>query len=179
MRNQARLRGTSFILALVLGSCSDEPTAPESPPESPPPPGIILVTVRASGGDIDDDYEIVLGGVRHLIHPSAATRFAAREETQTVELQGVAANCTVTSQNPVRVAVPSGKSVEIQFQVECATTGIRITTRTSGFTEPATYRVMLTDQPVWNIGSSDSMLVTRLQPGTYSLSLALPGLTSR
>src|SRR5215211_5912040 len=123
MRNQARLRATSLILAVVLGSCSDEPTAPKSPP----PPGIVLVTVQASGGDIDNDYEIVLGGVRHRIGLSAAP-LAASEGNQTVELQGVAANCTVTSQNPVSVAVLSGKSVEIQFQVECATTGILVTT---------------------------------------------------
>src|SRR6266545_6973998 len=111
MRNQARPRATSLILTLVLGSCSDEPTAPKSPP----PPGTIIVTVQASGGDIDNNYEIVLGGVRYPIDLSAAP-LAAPEGNQTVELQGVAANCTVTSQNPVSVAVSPGKSVEIQFE---------------------------------------------------------------
>src|SRR5687767_14685307 len=118
--NRNRLPTASMILALVLGSCSDEPTEPGTAP----PPGIIWVTVNASGGDIDHEYEIMVGSERSAIGLSRPTQFPARGETRSVMLQGVAANCTVTSQNPVQVAVPSGTSVEIQFQVECATTGI-------------------------------------------------------
>src|SRR5207302_5731473 len=63
----------------------------------------------------------------------------------TVELTGVANNCTVTAPNPRTVAVTDGATAVTAFVVTCtALTGsITVTTATTGSSLPSTYTVTL------------------------------------
>jgi hypothetical protein len=160
---------TFVLLTLMLGSCSDAPTVPD-------PVGTIVVSVRASGGDLDNDFQVVLGdGSRRDVVANTTVSLNTAAPAQRVELQGVAANCAVAGQNPVSVDVPAGSSVAITFDVICATTGIHIRTRTNGFAEPAGYEVLVENRASVKIAANDSLLMSRLEPGTYSVALALPG----
>ncbi len=160
---------TPVLLALLFCSCSDALTVPE-------PIGTIVVSVRASGGDLDNDFQAVLGdGSRRDVLANTTVSLKTAAATQRVELQAVAANCAVAGQNPLSVAVPAGKSVEITFDVICATTGIHIRTRTNGFAQHSGYDVVLENGIARNLAANDSQLINRLEPGSYLVAINLPG----
>src|SRR5206468_11210039 len=65
--------------------------------------------------------------------------------SHTVELTGVATNCTVTAPNPRTVAVSDGATAATGFVATCTppTRSIRVTTATTGSSLPSTYTVTL------------------------------------
>jgi len=164
-------RAAVALLVMLGAACSDSPTIPA--------PGSIRASVMTLGGDIDvDGYLFVVdtgaAATRQPIFPSGtATRSEASAGTHTVALEQVAENCTVAAPNPRVVTVMPGQTTNVNFEVNCVATGIAITTRTAGVDGPNAYDVVLNGRNAAAIGSNDSVVVGRLQPGTHTIALSV------
>jgi hypothetical protein len=94
----------------------------DMPPPPPPQDGAIGVTTVTTGGSLDPDgYAISLDG-------NNAGAIGTRDQViisnmppaiYSVGLTDVAANCTVAGDNPRSVAVSSGLTAQVQFDVDC------------------------------------------------------------
>jgi hypothetical protein len=175
--NQRRLPSVVALLVLLAAACSDGSTAPTEH-------GRIKVSVQTSGGDPDEDgYEVVVTSeVRQLIASPSATMIipGITVGTHTVALERVAPNCTVSGTQPLSVTVAAGGTTEITFVIVCVATGIEITTRTTGDDNPFGYQLAVYDQAQIRrssqpIGANSSLFVGRLQPGTHTVELQMPG----
>src|SRR5439155_1463313 len=84
----------------------------------PPPTGDLTVTAATSGQDLDPDgYTVTVdGGQSRSLDVTASTTYTLTAASHTVELSGIAANCTVSGQNPRTVTVPtSGTTTTCSF----------------------------------------------------------------
>ncbi|PYP75363.1 MAG: hypothetical protein DMD25_13140 [Gemmatimonadetes bacterium] len=115
-----------------------------------PPSGSLRVTTSTSGDNLDTDgYTVTVDGTTSQSignNSSGGVTFSGLSvSNHTVELTGVANNCTVTAPNPRTVAVTDGATAVTAFVVTCtALTGsITVTTATTGSSLPSTYTVTL------------------------------------
>ena len=138
IRTDRRLQMAAAILAVLGAACSDAPSAPRS--------GTVRVTVRTSGGDPDfDGYEVVVDPARRLVDANGTAEFRyIGLGTHSVALEGVADNCSVVGTPSRLVDLERDKLVDVGFDVECATTGIAVTTQASGVDIPDTVDVFVT-----------------------------------
>ena len=158
------------VIAAVLGaSCTDGPSAPSS--------GTVRVAVRTSGGDLDfDGYEVVVDPARRAVDVNGNTefRFIGVGEHDVV-LQGVADNCSVVGTSTRSVAVARNTVITVAFDVNCATTGIAVTTEATGVNIPDSVDVVFGDGSSGPIAANGVTLMSRLRPGTYKVTLAIRG----
>ena len=164
-----RLQIGAVFLVLLTSACTDAPSAPKS--------GTVRVTVRTLGGDLDfDGYEVVVDPARRRIDAAGMVEFryiGAGEHS--VALEGVADNCTVVGTSTRSVTVARNRVVSVAFDVDCATTGIAVTTVASGVNVPDSVDVSVDDESLSAAAANDVMLVSRLRPGEYTVRLALRG----
>ena len=137
--------------------------------------GIIRVVVSTTGGDQDiDGYLVVIDGMPAEsvgIHSTLERRDQQAGE-YTVELAGVAWNCTVEAPNPRLVTVADGETVELTFQVQCVATGVQLTVLTTGIDiDPDGYRIVVDTGPPALVGVNSVQTVTYLSAGVHSVSL--------
>src|SRR6184192_460589 len=107
----------------------------------PPPTGDLTVTNSTTGQDLDPDgYTVTVDGgqSRSLGINTSTTYIGLTAASHTVELTGVAANCTVSGQNPRTVSVPD-KGTTTTFTITCAalTGSLTVTTSTLGPNAPS------------------------------------------
>jgi hypothetical protein len=123
------------LLTVLGAACNDSPSAPQS--------GTVRVTVRTFGGDPDfDGYEVVVDPARRPVSADGTAEFRyIGVGTHTLALEGVAENCSVAGTPPRSVTVKKNQTVDVTFEVVCATTGIAVTTQTSGVDSPDTVGV--------------------------------------
>jgi hypothetical protein len=157
------------ILAVLGAACSDVPSAPRS--------GTVRVTVRTSGGDPDfDGYEVVVDPARRSVEGNGTAEFRyIGVGTHSVALEGVADNCSVVGTSSRSVSIERDKVVNVSFDVECATTGIAVTTKASGVNMPDSVDVFVDGEAFSPAPASGLTVVSRLQPGKYTVTLALRG----
>ena len=164
-------RAAAVLLVLLGTACSESTTAPA--------PGEIRVVVATLGADIDiDGYEFVVDsggpGKRRSVFPNGTGQLAdISAGTHTVKLELVAENCTVSGQHPRTVTVMPGEITQISFEVVCVGTGISITARTTGSYLPNSYDVTVDGRPATQVGSNGTVVVSRLQPGTHTVTLSM------
>ncbi len=99
------------------------PPAPLPPP--PPPPGDLTVTTTTTGSNLDPDgYTVTVDDAtsQPIATNGSVTFIGLSPGEHSVALSGVAANCTVTSANPVMVTVFSGETATADFTIDCAAT---------------------------------------------------------
>jgi hypothetical protein len=143
----------------------------------PPPTGTVAVTTVTSGPNPDPDgYAFAVGGgAPQPIGSGATVRLAGVEAgATTVELSGVAANCTVAGDNPRPVTVVAGGEVEVDFAIACVTgTGtLEVTTATSGApVDPSGYTLSVDGGTAVAIGVSATRTIGGLAPGGHSVAL--------
>jgi Tol biopolymer transport system component len=136
MRRVVQWTGLTFVAAggvlNGIGCSGDDVTTPTT--------GSLEITTATSGPDPDPDgYAVAIDGGASAPLGLNATLHAADIEPggHSVQLSGIAANCTLTGDNPRTVTVAPGGSATVTFAITCATpqplTGIlRITTSTTG-----------------------------------------------
>ena len=154
------------LIALESWGCSDVP--------GPSQPGTIQVSVQTTGGDLDEEYEIIVGDRHGLLGSNAGATFLVNVGRVSVELTRVAANCTVAGQNPRTVDVESLKTYPVGFAVACIGTGVQINVRTTGADAPAQYTVRVDDSTPYPVVPNGSVTITRLPAGTHVISMTLP-----
>lgn len=106
--------GVGVAVALTW-SCGKSKT-----PMEPDETGSVRVTATTSGDDLDTGYTVAIGGLGGAVSANGATTIAdVPVGARSVQLGGVAANCSVTGSNPVSVTVTAGQTVDAAFDVAC------------------------------------------------------------
>jgi hypothetical protein len=103
----------------------------------PPGTGSLRIVTATTGPDQDADgygFAVDDGASQHIDSEGNVTLDNVSPGVHTVQLSGLAQNCTVEGTNPRSVTVNAGSTEEVRFNVTCsATTGsINVTTSTSG-----------------------------------------------
>ncbi|MGK2934839.1 MAG: hypothetical protein ACSLFE_06295 [Gemmatimonadaceae bacterium] len=164
---------TAGLFLLSGGGCGDA-KSPIDPIVTQP--GRMNVWVVATGGDPDDNgYDVVVGanGFRRPVGVIGISSFDFPAGTHSVLLEGVAPNCTVTSANPLSVALSAGGVAEALFRVECETTGVEVRTRTTGSHFPSNHLLLIDNLPREDIPINGAMVVGRLAPGPHAVTLSV------
>lgn len=163
------------LLVLYGGGCG-EGKSPVEPVVSQS--GRISVSVQASGGDVDTGFDVVVGagGFRRAVSVGGHSAFDFAAGSHSVRLEGVAQNCSVVSENPLSVFVPAGGIIEITFVVECTTTGIQVTTRTTGTHLPVEHQLLVDNPPSVPLSINGTTVVGWLLPGPHTVTLSVPAM---
>jgi Tol biopolymer transport system component len=165
----AAAAGTLVFILLGTG-CGDAPTA------TAPDTGGIRALVEITGGEPSDSTFTL------TVDSSTKTfAFAANQPLiaglspgpHTLTLKVTAPNCTVTGLDRMSITVLPGATADVTFDVECKTTGIEITTHTTGFDSPSSYAVLVnSDSGAPRPAEPNGLLlVSRLKPGPNSVTL--------
>jgi hypothetical protein len=72
------------------------------------------------------------------------------------------------------ITVLAGATADVTFDVECKTTGIEITTHTTGLDIPSSYTLLVNGAPQ-SAEPNGSLLVSRLEPGPTTATLTSLG----
>lgn len=148
MKSQLRMTaGLAIAITLALGACGDDDGI------APPTTGTLEVTVLTTGDAPDPDgYTLTVGNVSQDVGINGGSSFSdVPEGGQTVELTGLAANCTVVGENPRTVTVTAGETAATTFDVTCPPTALEVTAVTTGDEpDPDGYTVVVgsSDEPV-------------------------------
>lgn len=109
-----------LITAGFVAGCSDDPTGNDQSTD-----GSLLITVTTLGQDPDLNYTVVVDD--EDTYPLSAGEAVVIEDVPigeyVIELQDVAGNCAVTTDNPRSATVIRGFEIGVPFVVECQSTG--------------------------------------------------------
>jgi hypothetical protein len=164
----------SFVLAstvtwLGCGGGSGDITAP--------PTGALEVSTATTGPEPDaDGYTVSIDGAAAVAIGANGSRRTDGLTTggHTVQLSGVAANCTVAGGLTLDVEVTPNAVATATFAVACTpTTGsIQVTTSSTGTpADPDGYQLLLDGSVAQPIGPDATVTLSALTPGTHSVGL--------
>ena len=143
-----------------------------------PTTGSLAITTSTSGPEPDaDGYAVTIddGPETAIAASGTLQRDDVEPGNHTVQLTGMAANCTVAGENPRGVSVPAGETVTVTFQLTCsATTGsLQITSATSGALPDADgYTMTMDGADRGTLVASGAVTLNGLPPGTHSVGLS-------
>ena len=137
-----------------------------------PTTGTLRITTVTTGSAPDGDgYAFsVDGGAGRPIGNSSTVSLANIPAGQhTVELQGLAQNCSVTGTNPVGVALSAGETAPVSFAVTCAATVGALRVTVSGLPAGVSAAVTVTGANNFLQAISETRTLSDLRPGTYAV----------
>jgi dipeptidyl aminopeptidase/acylaminoacyl peptidase len=170
---------------LALAACNDagSPSTDPPPADSPPPGGPsagapsadgMLIVATSTGGNAPDPdgYLLTVDGVAsRALSPIDTAEIGLPAGQHTLRLLGVAEHCSLSPESPLDVAVSSGDTTSLAFEVICSATGVSITTTTTGQNiDPDGYRVEV-DGTDRGIVPSNGTVLIRLEPGSRTIAL--------
>src|SRR5207237_3969134 len=125
--------------------------------------------------DLDPDGytgTVHVGQSRSLGVNTSTTYNGLTAASHTVELTGVAGNCTVSGQNPRTVSVPTSGTTTT-FTITCAalTGSLTVTTSTSGPNAPSSYTVTVDGSQSKSIAASGNVSYGGLATGSHTVQL--------
>jgi len=163
------------LLALTTSSCGD-PTSSDD--------GTLHVSVVSTGDGGPQNYVLVVGTLDpRPVTPNDQASFPLPGGSYDVRLLAVPVYCRVEGEAERHIDVTAGETTEIRFEVDCGTTGVLVTTATTGTDlDVDGYEVAIsgvdengiqvTGPDPLRIGPNDTMTVSGLTPGDYRLLLA-------
>jgi TolB protein len=141
-----------------------------------PATGSIRLTVTTTGVDHDPDgYEVIVGDVRRPISTGTTITLDGlfAPEVHTVQLGGLARNCTVNGPNPRPVGVWGGETTNTTFNIVCTvfTTDVTIAATTTGADpDQDGYLVRVgDDMTTWRVPANGSAVVPSVPVGAHPL----------
>ena len=163
---------STLVLVLLGTACGDAPTATATASHT----GGIRASVEITGGEPSDStFTLTVDSSTKTFAFAAGSPLidGLSAGPHTLTLKVPAENCTVTGLDRMSITVRAGSNVEATFDVECKTTGIEITTHTTGFDSPSSYAVLVNSdsgapRPAEPNGV---LLVSRLKPGSSTVTL--------
>ena len=186
-----RMGSRSVELKGVAGNCSvsgDNPLTVTVPGEGnvqatfvvvcAPLTGSLEVAAVTTGDDLDPDgYTVSVDGgpAQALATNGSVTISGVTAGDRSVQLSGLAGNCTVSGANPQTVTVPGGGSVSATFNISCvALTGnVEVTTSTSGVSlDPDGYTVSVEGMPDQAIGINETIVIADVSVGSRNVELS-------
>ena len=166
-RARSRMPGLSLAVAMALACGGDGPTGPGHL-------GWLAVKVATTGADFDNDgYLLVVDPKRSVVVGPNATVFldSISPGAHVLALEGVADNCTVVNTQALSITVESSATASVNLSVVCDATGISVATHTTGSDQPLGFDVQVGESPE-HVLANDSVLVTRLPPGSRTVALS-------
>jgi probable HAF family extracellular repeat protein len=146
--------------------------------EAPPPgAGSLRIITATTGPDPDSDgYSFAVdGGTPQPIGMSATIVVAnVASGSHTVQVSGIAQNCTVQGTNPRPATVAAGGAVELRFAITCtATSGsLEVSTTTTGAVpDPDGYTISVDGGGPQPIAINGTLTIPRLAPGPHRVAL--------
>lgn len=142
-----------------------------------PAVGTLEITASTTGAEPDADGYTVQMDAQPAQAIGATATVQATEITagnHTVQLAGIAGNCTVVGENPRSITITAGETTTVTFEVTCtSTTGsLRITSTTSGpWPDLDGYTVAVDGNPV-AIGINSTSIIPNLAAGVHMVALA-------
>ncbi len=118
MKKLAFVPVCALCLAALAGGCDGDDVGGPTPTT-----GSIQATTSTAGDTLDPDgYTVTVDGTQsQAVGINDVVTFADLEEgSHSVELSGVAKNCTVSGENPRGVSVTAGETAQEGFGVTCA-----------------------------------------------------------
>ncbi|HEY8256416.1 MAG TPA: hypothetical protein VIG08_02050 [Gemmatimonadales bacterium] len=145
-----------------------------------PTTGTLHITTSTSGAELDPDGYIVQidAGPTQAITISGELSVTADSGGHAIRLDGVAANCTVSGDNPRSVTVADDQTTEVAFAIACAATlpgtgSAAVTTATTGtLLDPDGYALSVDGGQSQPIGSNATLAVQSLSVGSHSAALS-------
>jgi len=165
------LRCSVVASLTALGTaCGDAPTA------TAPDTGGIRALVEVTGGEPSDStFTLTVDSSTKTFAFAAGSPLIGglSAGSHTLTLKVPAQNCTVTGSDRMSITVRAGATADVTFDVDCKTTGIEITTHTTGFDSPSSYSVLVsgTTAAPRAAAPNDLLLVSPLQPGPKTVTL--------
>ena len=162
---------------LIPDYAEDFPGTPLSIFDYPCPIGTLKVTTQTTGTNPDPDgYTVTLDGgdPKSISATGEVTYVFLPEGTFSVQLGGVANNCTVGGQNPRPATILAGDTTTANFNVECTTeTGtLEVIVSTSGVNQDSDgYTVVIDGAQSQNVTANDTATFAGLTAGSHSVSL--------
>ena len=141
-----------------------------------PTTGTLQISTSTNGSDWDPDGYVVTvdGGESQPIGVDAMLLLANLPASEhSVQLGGLAANCTVSGSNPARVTIPRGGTTDLRFSIACvplqpATGGIRVSVTTSGTAlDPDGYTLSVDNGVAQAISVNGSRTIGSLPIGSH------------
>ncbi len=168
---KARLtRSAAWAVSLFWLACGgDDLTAP--------PTGQITVTTSTSGPEQDPDgYTVSLDDQPgETIEINGSRTLSTASGDHTVEIGGLAANCSVQGDTRQAVQVAGGEVTAVDFEVVCRETagGLRVVAATTGGGQDTDGYSFTVDQgEAQAIGANDAVTVTALPAGNHEVLLS-------
>ena len=165
---RSRMSALSLVAAMALACGGDGPIGP-------PHLGRLTVKVATTGADFDNDgYLLVVSPQRTVVVGPNATVFldSISPGAHVLALQGVADNCTVANTQALSITVEPSATASVNLSVVCDATGISVATHTTGFDQPLGFDVQVGQSPE-PVLVNDSVLITRLPPGSRTVALSV------
>jgi hypothetical protein len=138
----------------------------------------LSITTSTNGVELDPDgYSLMVDGAQAQPIGLAATLTVdgLSDGQHTLELSGLASNCSIQGENPRTVTVSSGSTTGVAFAITCSATSgtIEVATVTSGAgSDPDGFALLLDGSDRGPIGVSTTASIAGLTPGTYVVGLA-------
>ena len=130
-------------IALALSLCLLTASACGNP--EGPTTGAIRITAATTGPTVAAPaYQVSIDGGAPVPIPADSSMVidTVAHGDHSIQLTGIASNCTVDGPNPVTVKVTSGTTASVRFDVTCLANGsIRVIVSSEGAAVPATYTV--------------------------------------
>jgi Tol biopolymer transport system component len=141
--------------------------------------GTLAIGTSTTGVNPDPDgYQVIIdrGAPQSIAVTGSISVVNVAAGDHTVQLSGLASNCTVSSANPQNVSLAPGATVSVSFAVTCgasSTGSLSIVTATTGSNpDPDGYAFTVDDQPAQPIGSAATVEVASLPAGPHTVALS-------
>jgi hypothetical protein len=176
--------GSQTLTATYAGNSSFLPSSDTEPHTVTAPSGDlgqVQITTTTTGSDLDaDGYQFTVdGGPSQTIDVNATISIPGLTPgTHTVELSGVAGNCTVAGGTSRDVAVSGGAAATVTFDVTCSPLppevgSVRITTNTTGTDLDANgYQVSIDGGQSQSIGTKATSTIGGIAAGPHTVELS-------
>jgi TolB protein len=173
-----------LVLGLTLAACQDgvgpsptpstpTPSTPTPPTPTPPTVGTLVVSTTRGGNDPNQTgYLLTVDGTESLpLGPTDTSRIDLPAGPHTLRLTGLAGNCSVSPATPLDVAISSGSTTAVAFDVTCVVTGLQITASTTGLEiDRDGYRLEVDGTDRGSLAANGTMLIP-LDPGSRTIGL--------
>src|SRR3954454_19729052 len=160
------------FLAVAIVACSSDGSV-----NVPSQSGFLEITTTTTGTEIDPDgyavqFDAQDGGT---VGSSSTMQIDVPPGDHTVQLTGLAPNCTVSGETLRSVSVEAAQTIPLTFAVTCgaSTGGLQVSTGTGGGAVDADgYEIMLDGSDRGPIGASAEVTLDGLPPGEHEIGLS-------
>lgn len=138
------------------------------------PTSAMYVLVQATGEAVDTAYGLRVNTdtTTHPLVAGVTSSFSVGVGTFTLDLVGVADNCTVQGDNPRTVEVTEGQVVNVTFQVTCTANGsLKVTIATTGTDRDDMYTLAFDNDARTMLVGPNQFVVVSLPIGRHSVAL--------